>query len=62
MKYDGLRTDGTVELWSTNETPSRIKTLYGHMDKITSMSFSADGSLLATASTDGTVRLWDGVG
>lgn len=57
-----LRAHGTVELWSTHGTPSHIKTLYGHMDKVTSMSFSSDGSFLATASTDGTVRLWDGVG
>ncbi|WP_406448671.1 hypothetical protein OH768_00010 [Streptomyces sp. NBC_01622] len=62
VKYEGLRTDGTVELWSTNETLSRIRTLYGHMDRVTSMSFSSDGQLLATASTDGTVRLWDSVG
>ncbi len=61
VRNAGLRTDGTVELWSTNGTPSRIRTLYGHMDKVTSMSFSSDGSFFATASTDGTVRLWDGV-
>ncbi|MGW1216603.1 hypothetical protein ACWD5F_43920 [Streptomyces sp. NPDC002499] len=58
---EGLRTAGTVELWSTNSTPQRIKTLHGHMEKITSMSYSSDGTLLATASTDGTVRLWDGL-
>ncbi|MFF9803063.1 WD40 repeat domain-containing protein, partial [Streptomyces rochei] len=33
--------------------------LIGHTGAITAMGFSSDGSLLATASTDGTVRLWN---
>jgi WD40 repeat protein len=57
-RADGFQTDGTVEVWSTNRTPSRIRTLHGHMDEVLSMSFSSDGRLLATASADQTVRLW----
>ncbi|MCT7986343.1 AAA-like domain-containing protein [Laspinema sp. A4] len=33
--------------------------LEGHSDSVTSVSFSSDGQTLATASYDGTARLWD---
>jgi WD40 repeat protein/serine/threonine protein kinase len=32
---------------------------YGHRDRILAMAFSADGRWLATASLDGTIRVWD---
>ncbi len=36
--------------------------LIGHQDAVNSVSFSADGQWIATASSDGTVRLWDSQG
>src|SRR5688572_22004970 len=36
-----------------------LQTLRGHTGVVTSVSFSSDGSLLATASADATVRLWE---
>ncbi len=49
--------DEGVALWDT-ET-STHHTLFGHTDVVLSVSFSGDGSLLATGALDGTVRLWD---
>jgi WD40 repeat protein len=53
---DGRR-PGTVTLWSSDDG-RKLGTLTGHSSAIVSLSFRADG-LLATASWDGTVRLWN---
>ncbi|MCI0488249.1 MAG: WD40 domain-containing protein [Blastocatellia bacterium] len=36
-----------------------IKTLEGHTKSTDTLSFGADGRLLASGSEDGTVRLWE---
>ncbi len=48
---------GAIYLWNL-ETGQQQSVLRGHIGRITSIAFSADGKLMATASYDGTVRLW----
>jgi hypothetical protein len=49
--------EGTVYIWNA-QTKQQISILRGHIAKITGIAFSANGKLMATASYDGTVRLW----
>ena len=48
-----------MRLWDS-ATGASIATLEGHSNIVTSLSFSPDGSRLASGSHDETVRLWDG--
>ena len=48
-----------MRLWN-GATGVPIATLEGHSNPVTSLSFSPDGSRLASGSYDETVRLWDG--
>ncbi|MGH3901605.1 MAG: helix-turn-helix domain-containing protein [Pseudonocardiaceae bacterium] len=51
---------GTARLWDMTTEPRRqIATLNGHTDRIFSAEFSPDDRILATASADGTARLWN---
>ncbi len=54
----GAGIPGAVKLWEV-ATASHITTLQGHAHDVNSVVYSADGRYLLTASSDGSVRLWD---
>ncbi len=41
------------------ETGKLVRSVQGHTDGVADLAFSADGKMLATGSTDRTVRVWD---
>jgi WD40 repeat protein/tetratricopeptide (TPR) repeat protein len=49
---------GHVVLWDT-ETGRKARTLPGHTQSVTSVTFSYDGLLLASASRDGALKVWN---
>lgn len=54
----GWHEDKTIRLWDV-PTGSHKLTLTGHTERISSLIFSPDGKMLASASRDGTILLWE---
>src|SRR5438477_5759254 len=48
-----------VSVGRADEKQKERDTLQGHRDRITCLALSADGKMLASASADNTVLLWD---
>jgi WD40 repeat protein len=51
--------EGRISLFNPNNLSQRLDVLIGHDDLVTRLTFSADDRLLASASEDGVVLLWD---
>ncbi len=55
----GLKETGSVGIWrKSGNTYHRHSTLEQHIAQVNDISFSEDGTKMATASYDGTVRVW----
>jgi WD40 repeat protein/serine/threonine protein kinase len=55
---DGKPVRVEITLWNTS-TGKRVDVVGGHNKTVTALAFSADGSRLASASDDNTVKIWE---
>lgn len=58
-RYLGIARESNLRLWDLTQPGQPAFDLPGHLGKIWSIAFSPDGTTMATASADQTIRLWN---